>query len=102
MKNTEGLPCGGGSQPSSTQRLCGMSDEPQEFLSGCSHAQTLMWAYGVMEFYGLGNERSDLFKGFIPCIEEPAVLYRIVHSLGQCVVQRVSRLCHAYPDAGCF
>ena len=79
-----------------------MVDEPQEFLPGCSHAQTLMWAYGVIEFHGLSNELPDLFNGFIPCIEEPAVLYRIVHSLGQCVVQRVSRLCHAYPDAGCF
>ena len=75
------------------RKLC---RQPSDFFHWRSHLQTLMRSERVVQFDGFLCEASDLLQTFVFCTEEPSVLERIVHPLGQSVVQWVSALCHAY------
>ena len=70
--------------------------QPCEFFQGRSHLQTLMRSERVVQVDGFLCKAPDLLQTFVFCTEEPSVLERIVHPLGQGVVQWVSALCHAY------
>ena len=48
----------------------------------------------VVQVDGFLCKAPDLLQTFVFCTKEPSVLERIVHSLGQGVVQWVSGLCH--------
>ena len=48
----------------------------------------------VVQVDGFLCKAPDLLQTFVFCTEEPAVLERIVHSLGQSIVQWISGLCH--------
>ena len=50
----------------------------------------------VVQVDGFLCKASDLLQTFVFCTEEPSVLERIVHPLGQSIVQWVSGLCHTY------
>lgn len=79
------------SDPWSRSRL----GQPFLFLKGCSHLKTLVGAYFVVEFYSFFREFSHFFYILVISIEQPSVLNRVVHSLGKCVVKRVTGLRHA-------
>ena len=50
----------------------------------------------VVDGDGLAHHVFHLPEIFVVAVEEPPVFDRVVHPFGQCVVQRVARLRHAY------
>lgn len=51
----------------------------------------------VIYLYGLVDEFLHLIEAPALAVKQPSVLYGVVEPFGHGVVQRVSRLCHAYP-----
>ena len=104
MKNTGGaaLRPGARSPREPLWLSCGQGKEPLHLFHGCAHAQALVRTHGVIELHGPGEEFLYLPESLVLSLEEPAVLHGVVHSLSQCVVQRVARLRHAYPHAEAF
>ena len=60
--------------------------QPSDFFHWRSHLQTLMRSERVVQVDGFLCEAPDLLQTFVFCTEEPSVLERIVHPLGQGVV----------------
>ena len=59
------------------------------------HVESLMRSCGIVHADGIlyGGACRDEVQ--LAVVEEPGVLHRVVHPLGQCIVQRVARLRHA-------
>ena len=68
--------------------------QPSDFFHWRSHLQALMRSERVVQVDGFLCKAPDLLQTFVFCTEEPSVLERIVHPLGQSVVQWVSGLRH--------
>lgn len=60
-----------------------------------SHAESLVQPDIVVDVDGPAYHAFHLGEIHAVAVEEPPVLYGVVHPLGQCVVQRVARLRHA-------
>ena len=68
----------------------------------CAHFQSLVWPDIIICVHSLFNTFFHLVKSLLPAVKEPSVLNSIVHPLGQCIMQRITTLCHAYAYMLCF